>query len=333
MCFRLYTEDAFDSLRETTVPEIMRVNLAQVVLLLKGMGVHNPARFDFLQKPKLQTIKRASGILFALGALDEYMDLTLYGKKLAKLPLDPVYGHLLLQSPKYECTSEMLTAVAMLSAENIFYTPSGEGEQAAKAATAHKRFASHEGDLPTLLAVYEAWRKEAFYSPILGKKAQNRMKETAKSGNKVPHGEWCKQNSINGRALVRAHDVRHQLSAICSRGEEQHGLGLDVNVSCGNDIELFLKCACAGLFLQAASRERTNSDAGPSGRSRGKYRTKVGNKSVSVHPSSALFGRNPPPKCVVYTELLVTKKTYIRGVTQVREEWLIEIAPNFYQKA
>jgi HrpA-like RNA helicase len=350
LCFRLYTEDAFGSLEETSVPEILRVNLAQVVLMLKGMGVHNPAKFDYLTAPNQQSLKKACSLLYALEALDERMNLTAYGKKMARLPLDPVYAHLLLQSTAYGCTSEMLTAVSMLSAENVMYRPGRGGEAevsgssglGGKAAMAHRRFASYEGDLPTLLAVYQAWRKEAIY--VAGKKAQRKIQklDAATSNNgggtKLLHGEWCTRNFISGRALVRAHDVRHQLNVICGRSLEKNGLGMDVNLSCGEDKESFLRCACAGLFLQSASRMKSSKEIKGRGGSgslistRGKYKTKVGNSEVSIHPTSTMFGRNPAPKCVVYTELLVTKKTYIRGVTQVREEWLFEVAPKFFSK-
>jgi HrpA-like RNA helicase len=345
----LYTEDAFDRLEETSVPEILRVNLAQVVLMLKGMGVHNPAKFDYLTPPNRQSLKKACELLYALDAVDERMELTTYGKKMARLPVDPVFAHLLLQSTRFGCTSEMLTAVSMLSAENVMYRPGGGGDVegfggglSAKAAAAHRRFVSYEGDLPTLLGVYQAWRKEAIYVSSGGKKAQKRVQklETAVygGGSKLLHGEWCTRNFISGRALVRAHDVRHQLSVICGRSMEKNGLGMDVNLSCGDDMEAFLKCACAGLFLQSASRMQSSKEIKGRGSSgslisaRGKYKTKVGSSEVSIHPTSSMFGRNPAPKCVVYTELLVTKKTYIRGVTQVREEWLFEVAPKFFSK-
>lgn len=95
VCFRLYTEDAFASLAEVTTPEILRVNLAQVVLMLKGMGVHNPADFDYLTPPSKQSLKKACELLYALEALDDQLELTEYGKKMAKLPVDPIYAHLL----------------------------------------------------------------------------------------------------------------------------------------------------------------------------------------------------------------------------------------------
>ncbi len=359
-CFRLYPELAFDELDETTAPEIERVNLAQVVLQLKGMGIHDPRSFDFLTRPTIDALHKAFRQLYALGAIDDGMDLTDYGKKMARLPLDPTYAHLLLQSPQYNCTTEMLTAISMLSAENIFYRPGGNEEGkgnslSAKAAAAHRRFASYEGDLPTMLNVYDCWRKEAIYvcSSRGGKKEQKRRRRqmeeasqskggTSKTG-KILHGEWCMRNFISGRSLVRAHDVRNQLQEICARDKQRNGLSIDVKQSCGDDMMCFYKCACAGLFMQTATRFsnsveinkaiRKEMAGGAVSSSRGKYKTVSGGAEVSIHPTSALFNRNPPPKCVVYTELLVTKRTYIRGVTQIREEWLKEVAPKFFKNS
>ena len=357
ICFRLYPEDAFDSLDKVSTPEILRVNLAQVVLMLKGMGVHSPTNFDYLTPPNRNSLKKACELLYALGALNGKMELTEYGTKMAKLPVDPIYANLLLQSVEYQCTSEMLTAVSMLSAENVMYRPGGSGVEdvngsssggvslAAKAAQAHKRFASYEGDLPTLLNIYNAWRKEAVYSSSGGQKAQKRLLQKEKrasnggggSFTKLLHGDWCTRNFISGRALARAYDVRHQLSIICSRPIEKNGLGMDVTLSSssGEDSINFFKCVCAGLFLQSASRIAASKEVNGRGSgnvmsSRGKYKTKVGKTEVSIHPTSTMFGRNPAPKCVVYTELLETKRTYVRGVTQIREEWLAEVAPKFF---
>lgn len=326
LCFRLYTEDAFNTLEENIVPEILRVNLAQVVLQLKGMGVHDPRSFDFLTPPSSESIEKAFELLQALEAVDADLKLTEYGKKLAKLPLDPSFGHLLLQSSKYGCTSDMLTAVSMMSAENVFYR---QNENSGKAAAAHRRFASYEGDIPTLLNVYQAWRKEAVYS--------NNGKKNKKQEGKLAHGDWCTRNFISGRALTRAHDVRHQLKDICSRSTERNGLGMDMDQSSGAERETFFKAVCAGLFLQVATRVQSTVEVkgrGNSGAiksSRGRYKTKIGGREVSIHPTSTMFGRNPAPKSVVYTELLTTKKTYIRGVTQVREEWLPEVAPQYFK--
>jgi Oligonucleotide/oligosaccharide-binding (OB)-fold len=210
---------------------------------------------------------------------------------------------------------------------------------------AHRRFYSHEGDIPTLLRIYKAWRTEALYLTKGDKKTQKKALMKAQegssasgktSGAKLLHGDWCSQNYINGRALVRACDVRKQLRTICHRAVDKNGLGMDVESSCADDMEVFLKCVCAGLFLQSAARLANASEAvssrgsGSINSSLGRYKTKVGKTQVSIHPTSTLFARNPAPKCVVFTELLVTKKTYIRGVTQIREEWLADVAPKFF---
>lgn len=189
-CFRLYTENAFDGLEKTTPPEMSRVNLSQVVLQLKGMGIHDPRCFDYVTPPSTQHLLKACEQLYALGALDEKMNLTTHGKNMAKLPLDPTFAHLLLQSSKYQCVSETLTAVAMISAENLFYRPTSniatdskeDSSSANKAAAAHRRFYSFEGDLPTLLSVYDGWRNEAFY--VESKNKNYKMKQSKNhSGN------------------------------------------------------------------------------------------------------------------------------------------------------
>lgn len=198
ICFRLYTEDAFDSLAESAVPEICRVNLAQVILMMKGMGVFDPLQFDYLTRPSSASIRRACETLYALGGLTDTMELSNHGRKMARLPVHPIYAHLLLQSPKYGCTHEMLTAVAMLSAENVLFRPRGGGEGhrgngtlAHKVSQAHRRFASWEGDLPTLLDIYESWRKEAIYNPRKGGASRSVLSSADFKGTKgkILHGQ------------------------------------------------------------------------------------------------------------------------------------------------
>ena len=302
---------------------------------MKGMGVDDLLKFEFVTPPDPSSLAAAFQQLYALGALNDEMLLTSYGEKLSRLPVDPVFAHLLLQSVTYGCTAEVLVAVAMLSAENVMFRPSGD-QLAAKAAEAHRRFASHEGDLPTFLNVYNAWRQEAIYKhPSTSPSKSKERKSTEGARGKLLHGEWCRLNFINARALARAFDVHRQLQSICSRKIDRNGLGIDISRSCGDDNEAFLKCVCAGLFLQSAERIKQTDSSKQSGvlTSTRKYRTKVGNRAVSIHPTSTMFGRNPPPKCVVYTELVTTKKTYIRGVSQIREAWLTEVAPKFFNVA
>jgi HrpA-like RNA helicase len=122
-CYRLFTEDAFEELDTLSVPEIQRVNMSQVILQLKELGVQSPLDFYYLSPPSELSIKNALEMLFLLGALDKVLlsiftevlsaslndadsylqsqRLTQHGKNMAKLPLDPKYAHLLLKSPEF----------------------------------------------------------------------------------------------------------------------------------------------------------------------------------------------------------------------------------------
>ena len=315
--------------------------------MFKSLAHQQVYKFDevLLKKRELKELGRSASIFGetrTVSVSKEDKNLIELKKKLARLPLDPIFGHLLLQSADYKCVHEMLVAVSVLSVENIFYRPSssgGEGSSSSaesRATAAHRRFFSHEGDIPTLCNVYNAWQREAFYVPPGHNKTKQR--KHARQQNTISHGEWCKQNFISGRALERAFNVRQQLRRLCGRSVAEHGLGLDIHSSCAGETVRFHKCIAAGLFWQVATRisaDATNDDGkGRSGlvstSTRGRYKTALGNQVVSIHPTSTMFNRQPPPKCVVYTELVITKKTYIRGATQIREEWLHEVAPHIY---
>lgn len=154
-CFRLYTEDAFERLERSAVPEIRRVAVTQVVLQLSALGVQ-PESFPFPSPPEPSALRRALQVLVALGALDKARALTEHGMRMAKLPLEPMLAHMVLRSKEHGCTREAVAAVAMLSAENVFLQPHRE-EDKALAALAHRKFASREGDLPSLVNIYWTW--------------------------------------------------------------------------------------------------------------------------------------------------------------------------------
>ena len=246
------------------------------------------------------------------------------------LPVGVEWANMILKSPSYGCISEILTAVAMVSVEGIFYRPGGGASQQ-KAAAAHRRFQSYEGDIPTLKSVYEAWIKEAVHFEGENSRRLYKTMKRSQLNGKIPHPDWCSRNYINARSIAKAHDIRKQLEELCKRS-----LNMDVSMSCGDDgYEGFLKCICDGLCSQAAIRNVKEVSANKGKKFRmeergsGRYLTKIGNINVNVHPMSTLFQRNPAPAAVVYTEMLVTKKTYIRGVTQVRPEWIEEFTRKY----
>jgi pre-mRNA-splicing factor ATP-dependent RNA helicase DHX16 len=149
-----------------------------------------------------------------------------------------------------------------------------------------------------------------------------------------PHGDqisllavynaWCdaeyspiftKEMFLDQRALTRARDVRDQLAKLCERVEVPIS-------SCGaSNVEPIQKAITAGFFTNAARLQRGGDS----------YRCFKSNATVYIHPSSVLMGDNPP-RCIIYNELMLTSKEYMRNCMQIKAEWLREIAPHYFQQ-
>ncbi|KAK8465864.1 hypothetical protein PHAVU_009G193400 [Phaseolus vulgaris] len=124
-CFRLYTAYNFhNDLEENTVPEIQRTNLANVVLTLKSLGIHDLLNFDFMDPPPAEALLKALELLFALSALNKLGELTKVGRRMAEFPLDPMLSKMIVASENFKCSDDIISIAAMLSVGNsIFYRP------------------------------------------------------------------------------------------------------------------------------------------------------------------------------------------------------------------
>uniref|UniRef100_A0A3Q1ETC8 RNA helicase n=1 Tax=Acanthochromis polyacanthus TaxID=80966 RepID=A0A3Q1ETC8_9TELE len=219
-CFRLYTAWAFKhEMEETTVPEIQRTNLGNVVLLLKSLGINDLIHFDFMDPPPHETLVLALEQLYALGALNHLGELTKLGRRMAELPVDPMLSKMILASEQYKCSEEVLTIAAMLSVNNsIFYRPK---DKVVHADNARMNFVVPGGDHLVLLNVYTQW-VESGYST-----------------------QWCYENFIQFRSMRRARDVRDQLEGLMDRIE------VEVVSSQGDSIPI-RKAVTAGYFYHTA---------------------------------------------------------------------------------
>ena len=193
-CFRLYTAWAYQhELEENTVPEIQRVNLGNVVLLLKSLGINDLIHFDFLDPPPHETLVLALEQLYALGALNHMGELTKMGRRMAEFPCDPMMSKMILASEKYKCSADIITIAAMLSNNSsIFYRPK---DKIIHADTARKNFFVPGGDHLTLMNVYNQWAETEFST------------------------QWCFENYIQHRSMKRARDIRDQLEGLLQRVE------------------------------------------------------------------------------------------------------------------
>jgi ATP-dependent RNA helicase DHX8/PRP22 len=285
-CYRLYTEAAYSTeMLPSSIPEIQRTNLGNVVLQLKAMGINDLLGFDFMDPPPVQTMVGAMESLFALGALDDEGLLTRLGRKMAEFPLEPNLSKMLILSHELECSDEILTIVAMLSVESPFYRPK---EKAAQADMKRVKFNHADGDHLTYLNVYQAWTASKCSNP------------------------WCFENFIQSRSMKRAQDVRKQLVTIMDRYKMEI-------ISAGKNFNKVRKCIVAGYFMNAAKKDPQEG-----------YKTMVDNNPVYIHPSSSLF--NKTPEWVVYHELVLTTKEYMRNIITLDPKWLFELAPAFYKK-
>ncbi|KAG0719961.1 ATP-dependent RNA helicase DHX33 [Chionoecetes opilio] len=220
-CYRGYTRQEFDAMDVNPTPEILRSNLASVILQLLAMGVKNVLTFDFIDKPSAAHIEAAMAQLTSLGAVAvqaESLVLTEAGGKMAQFPLEPRYAKAILSGPEYGCTDEVLSIISALSSESIFNNPSGRKDAAVNA---RRKFTSVEGDHITLLKVIRAFK--------------------AAKKNKM----WCHENFLNFRNLTYALEVRKQLVQVCQR------CGVTIT-SCQQNTDSVRRCLATGLYTNVA---------------------------------------------------------------------------------
>jgi HrpA-like RNA helicase len=358
-CFRLYPENIFENLEVTTIPEIQRMNIGQVFLQLKTLKVQSFQSFPFLSTPSSMVIRQALETLLSLGALDKNQQLTPMGEKVAMLPLHPLYAYFLIKSEEFHCQQEALIAVSLLSADTIFLQPFKD-EDKQKAYHAHRLFASKDGDLVTLIHVYQQWVK----------------------ANKDKN--WTNRNFLSYRALSLAENIQNQLATIL-KGKilHQNGTGRKEEGNSGfsscfpEEKEKFLKCLCfcfSSNIAQSIQSMEINTNKPPAVSSSSAaipshlivknnkfaysqqkkdaqnnplkqaldaqnitaapYRTIKGHQFVHIHPSSVLFSMiksKKLPSFVLYSDLLITNKQYMRNISVVDGNWLAELFPERFK--
>ena len=291
-CFRLYTSSSYENeLEDDNVPEIQRNNLISMILLMKSLGINNLLDFDFMDPPPHEILIKALEQLYALGALNTEGTLTQSGLKMIQLPIDPSLTKCILSSLKYKCFNQVLTIVSMLSiGASVYYDSNDDKSDSNKA---HSMFEHREGDHFALLQIYNQW-EETDFSNI-----------------------WCKENFIHPKAMQKARNIKEQLEHICKTN-----LGIDIedptlseeNSDINDNIR---KCIINGFFFNSAC---LNKD--------GIYRTIKNPHVVNIHPTSVLFKENP--RYIVYHELVYTTKEYMRYCIEVQVDWLLEIAPFYF---
>jgi ATP-dependent RNA helicase HrpA len=309
VCIRLYAEEDFNARPLFTQPEIQRANLAEVILRMKAFGLGDIETFPFVQPPPPAAIANGYALLQELGALDEQHALTRLGEDLARLPIDPTLGRMLLQSQHEHATRELLIIAAGLSIQDPRERPL---DQRDAAAAAHKQFSDPQSDFLTLLniwnAVHDEWDR-------LRTQSQRR--------------KFCKQRFLSYLRMREWQDLYAQLhDALDDLGT------LRLNES-NAAYEAIHRSILAGLIGHVARFEDRNS-----------YKA-AGNRLVSVFPGSALYqrgeprkkpalrGAKPPPQAkpnqppwIVAGEIVETSQLFARTMAGIDPLWIYQLAPH-----
>jgi len=288
-CYRLYTEAAYESLDKDNTPEILRCDLSAAVLTMKARGVDDALKFPFLTSPPREALEKALLQLLSLGALEETGRISKLGREIARLPLTPPLGRVIVEAarPEMDCLMEVIEIVACLSVENIFLNTETE-EVREQAQTTRQQLFRRQGDHLTLLAAVQAYASE-----------------------RSDRRRWADDHLISHRAMQSVMDVRKQLTAQLKQAKL-----LRANAEAGSadegTQERILRCFLRGFSNNVA---RLCPD--------GSYKTFVGNQTVAIHPSSVLFGRKV--EAILYNEFVYTNKAYARGVSAIQLRWLEDV--------
>lgn len=294
-CFRLYTKWSYENeLAADTPPEILRCNLGNVVLLLKSLGIDDLLNFDFMDPPPAESLIKALNLLYAMGALNDAGKLTAGGMQMSEFPTDPMISKMIVASASLGCLEEIVSIASMLQIQNaLFYYPKHRKGEAEKA---RKSFFRPSGDHFALLAVWEQWVQTNFSI------------------------QWCNDNFIQITSMRKAREIRSQLLALVKK------IGLDVVPASSSDVydeTAIAKAITSGFFFNTARLSKMGDH----------YRlAKNPNNVAYIHPSSCYFGLEgeKPPIWIVYYELILTSKEYLRQVMQIKPEWLSQVAPHYF---
>ncbi|PYI16846.1 ATP-dependent RNA helicase [Aspergillus violaceofuscus CBS 115571] len=289
-CYRLYTEKDYLDLDETNTPEILRCDLSQALLNMKARGVDDIMGFPFLTRPPREALEKALLQLLSIDALEETGKISSIGKHIAKLPLTPTLGRVLLAASEFgtDCLLDVIDIISCLSVENIFLNTTSE-EKKEEAEVARRDLYRREGDHLTMMATVQAYAAE-----------------------NTDRKAWAERHLVSHRAMQSVMDVRKQLTAQCRQAKLLPNDTRGTSTTNNSSSPMFiLKSFLRGFATNTA---RLVPD--------GSYRTVVGNQTVAIHPSSVLFGKKV--EAILYNEFVFTNRSYARGVSAVQMDWVGE---------
>jgi len=292
VCIRLYSKEDHDARPAFTIPEILRSNLASVILRMKTLDLGTVAAFPFLEPPPASAVDAGVRSLFELGALEnqsETAPLTPLGHQLAQLPIDPRLARVLIAAKREGCIKEGLALAAALAIPDPRERPASRRDEADRL---HERFRSERSDFLTLLAIWDE------------------LTETLADGGVGALAGWSRRYMLSFSRLRDWLDMHSQLRDIAD------GMGLKPQASPASEDSIH-RALLAGLVGTIAARDESSAHK--------EYMTPGGERAI-LWPGSTLF-RNPP-KWVMGAEFASTSRLFIRTVARIEPDWVKAIAPH-----
>ena len=299
VCVRLYDETELEERPAFTDPEIRRSSLAGVILRMKSLGLPEIDEFPFLDPPSPKAIAEGYRTLREVDALDRDKNLTDYGRRMARLPVDPRLGRMLIEARKEHCLAEMLPIIAALESNDPRERPS---EKTREADAAHARWKDAESDF---IGILRLWRDVSKFRDERGRWKRNALRKFATSA------------FLNARRVIEWANVADELADLLER---EWKLGRELaakNEDAAFPYAAIHRCLLAGVPRQFGLWDRENKA----------YRSAAGG-FFAVFPGSGLFGQAKRWEWVVAMELVETSRLWARRVARIDPEWVEQVAPH-----
>ncbi|MGC6342763.1 ATP-dependent RNA helicase HrpA [Bisgaard Taxon 45] len=299
ICIRLYSEEDFNNRPEFTDPEILRTNLASVILQMTALGLDDIDAFPFVDAPDKRNIQDGIKLLEELEAFQfvktkfgEKRQLTQTGRQLAQLPVDPRLAKMLLTAVKYNCLHEVMIIVSALSIQDPRERPQ---EKQQSADDKHRRFADKKSDF---LAFLNLWQFIQTQQKDLSKNQFRRL---------------CQKDYLNYLRIREWQDIYHQIRLTVRE------MGLPINSQPAEYAQIHT-ALLSGLLSHIGMKEAEKSQY-----------LGARNAHFAIFPNSVLFKKQP--KWVMAAELVETSKLWGRMVADIEAEWIEPLATHLVKKS
>jgi ATP-dependent helicase HrpA len=299
IAIRLYSEEDFERRPEFTDPEILRTNLASVILQMTSLGLGDMARFPFVEPPDRRNVTAGIQLLEELGAFAPDGRLSRIGRRLARLPIDPRLARMVLEAERRGCVREVIVIAAALSLQDPRERPT---EQRPQADQQHARFKDPASDFLTWLNLWRYLREQ---QRELSSSAFRRM---------------CRREFLNYLRVREWQDFESQLRQVCKEMGIKVGRPADTP-----DADGIHQALLSGLLSHIGMlEERDRRERGP--------REYLGARGArfAIFPGSALHRKNPP--FLMAGELVETSRLWARQNAAVKPEWAEQLGAHLVKR-